>query len=247
MNRFLLILFFFITTAFSADTITKVITLNYISSSVAYQALQPLLAPSDSISTAENKLIVSVSPETLTKIRTVLHALDVAPATFIISVHQDQADWLNTGDNSDIVYSTRSQSNNGDDQSVQVSSGASAFVATGNNVPMISSVGAGSWNLGVSFQREQVNQGFLIEPQLQGSKVRLKIRRMNDQVSMINNQQINTQSVDTTTIISVNKWVKIGSAGQANTATQSSSDVVYTAGGTQQDEQTVYIKVSLVK
>lgn len=246
MKKLGFILFFFISTSFSADLITKVIPLNYMNVGEAEQALNPLLSEGETISHTGNQLIVNVSPDTLTKLRSVLHQIDIPPVVFNILVHQDQANWLQTSDNDDVVYGTTTTNDStGNSQSVQVMSGASALISTGSNVPVVSSVGAGAWNAGVSYERMDVKEGFLVKPQMEGSQVKLMIRRVNSQVDNINAQQIDTQNVNTTTIIPLDKWVKVGSSGQADLSSKPSTDIVYSAGAGYKDKATVYIKVSI--
>jgi hypothetical protein len=235
----------FITAAFAADLITKVIPLSHIDAKTAEQALKPLLKPGESISSSGDQLIVNVSGQTLSTVDTVLKGLDVAPVTFNVYVHQDQANWLDQDNSDNISYGTTSQNTSANSQYVQVMSGSSAFIAMGSNVPVVSSVSGGIWNPGVSYQREQVNQGILVEPQLQGDQVKLKIRRMNDQVDNSNAQQINNQNVDTTTMIPLDQWVKLGSSGQADNSDPDS--VSYNAGANYQQKGTLYIKVTVVK
>lgn len=251
MRKWLFVLFFCMTVVFAADLTTQVIPLNYINADAAQQALKPLLQPGETISHSGSQLIVNVSPKTLTTVESVLKDIDVPPVTFNIYIHQDQANWLNDnttgGEDSDSInYGTSSQSNASNSQSVQVMSGSSAFIAMGSNVPVVSSVSAGFWNPGVSYQRMQANQGILVEPQLQGDRVRLKVRRMNNQVDNTNAQQINNQNVDTTTMVPLDTWVKLGSTGQADN-TGDSSNINYNAGANYQQKGTLYIKVSLVK
>lgn len=245
MWKWILFLFLFVRIAFAADLITKVIPLSYINANTAEQALKPLLKQGETISASGDQLIVNVSAQTLSTVDTVLQGLDVAPVTFNVYVHQDQANWLDQDNSDNISYGTTSQNTSADSQYVQVMSGSSAFIAMGSNVPVVSSVSGGIWNPGVSYQREQVNQGILVEPKLQGDQVRLKIRRMNNQVDNSNAQQINNQNVDTTTMISLNQWVKLGSTGQADNSSEDS--VSYNAGANYQQKGTLYIKVSVVK
>ena len=233
-------------TVFAADLMTKVIPLSYMSAGDAEQALNPLLAPGETISHTGNQLIVNVSPETLTKVRSVLHQIDIPPVVFNIFVHQDQSNWLATSDNNDVVYGTSGTNNtSGNFQSVQVMSGASALISTGSNVPVVSSVGAGDWNSGVAYDRVDVKEGFLVKPQLEGSRVKLTISRVNSRADNINAQQIDTQNVNTTTIVPMDKWVKLGSSGQADMSSKPSTDIVYSAGASYKDKATVYIKVSI--
>lgn len=248
MKNILWIIFFISLQVFAADSdmITKVITLNYISGEKAEQVLKPLIKPDESISHSDQKLVVSVSEKTLTKIRTVLQRLDVMPVVFNIYVHQDDADWLNRQRQSTISYSTSSNRTRADNQMVQVLNGKSALVSTGTNVPVVSSVSFGLWGTGVSYDRLSVNQGFLIQPTLRGSRVELKIRRFNAQQDNANQQNIHQNYTDTTTIVPEKKWVKLGSAGHAD-LDDGPTSVSYEAGNSFRDKQTVYVKVQVVK
>lgn len=231
---------------FAAAFITKVIPLNYIGADVAVQALEPLLKPGESMSHTSHQLIVNASPETITTLSSVLQQLDVPPVVFNVFVHQGEANWLSNNQSNDVVYTTSTQSNAANNQSVQVVSGASAFIAMGSNVPVVSSVSGGFWNQGVSYQRMNAQQGLLVEPQLHGGRVTLKIRRINNKMNNTNSQEMDSQSVDTTTIVPLDQWVKLGSSGQADNETPS-SDTVYGTTGNYENNTTLFIKVSLVK
>lgn len=233
-------------TAFASDPITEVIPVTYLSTGDAVQALRPLLKEGESVTPSGHQLILTASPETLLTVKNVLHQIDLAPATFAVLVHQDQANWLSQQANNDVTYSTDSEINEGDSQSIQVSSGESAFISTGSNVPVLSSAGAGLWGPGVNYQREQISQGILFSPELQGQRVKLKMRRVNAQMDQVNNQNINQQQLNTTTLIPLNQWVKLGSAGQADTPSDDSDEVTYSAGAKLQEKATLYIKVMVI-
>lgn len=246
MKKLLFILLIIALPSFADNLLTKVIPLTYISTTTAEHAVRPLLRPGESISHSGNQLIVHASSKNISTVESVLQQLDIPPVTFNIFVHQDQADWLDQ-DSDDVQYGTSSQSTASDSQSVQVLSGSSAFISMGSNVPVVSSVGGGRWNRGVSYDRAQATQGIFVEPQLQGSQVRLKVRRKNDQINHTNAQEIDQQNVDTTTIIPLDKWVKLGSSGLADNSSNKSDDVSYTAGANYPQKGTLFIKISIVK
>lgn len=240
------VLCLFAMAVFAADLVTKVIPVNYINVDEAVRVLTPMLGQNETITHTDNQLIVNVSPDTLTKIQSVLHDIDIPPVVFNVLVHQDEANWLQTSANDDIVYGTSDTNNtSGNSQSVQVTSGSAALISTGNNVPVVSSVGAGAFNAGVSYDRVDVKEGFLVKPQLAGSQVKLTISRINSRADNINAQQIDTQNVNTTTLIPLDKWVKLGSSGQAELSAKPSTDIVYGAGASYKDKATVYIKISI--
>lgn len=244
MKRWLLGLLFLATNAFSQNMITKVIELNYLQADKVVQLIQPLIQPGEKISGSGQTVIVSVSPDTLTQIRDVLHKIDVPPVTFNISVYQGDPDWLSSQNNNDVVYSTQPQYQVQQSQSVKVMNGESALVSTGEEVPIITSVGVGFFNTGIAYQQRNVQKGLLVQPVLQGSQVKLTVRRIREQENVAGGQQFDNQQIDTTIMAPLNKWVSLGSAeGTQNTDSTSTS---YTAGRPFSLNSTLYIKISII-
>lgn len=245
MNRWLIILLFLAGNAFSQTPITKMIELNYVQADKVVQLLQPLINSDEGekISGSGQTLIVVVNPPTLTKIREILHQLDVPPVTFNVSIYQGDPDWLSQQNSNDVVYSTNPQSQVQRSQSVKVMSGESAFVSTGEEVPTVSSVGVGFFT-GVSYQQHNIQNGLLVMPVMQGSQVKLSVKRVREQENAAGGQQFDNQQVNTTIMAPLNKWVPLGSAeGSQNTDSSSTS---YTAGRPFSQNSTLYIKVSIV-
>lgn len=231
--------------AFSQSMITKVIDLNYIQADKVIQLIQPLIQTDDGekISGSGQTLVVDVSPQTLTKIRSVLHQIDVPPVTFNISIYQGDPDWLSQKNKNDVVYSTNPQSQLQRSQSVKVMSGESAFISTGEEVPIISSVGVGFFT-GVDYQQHNIQNGLLVQPVLQGNQVKLSVKRVREQENAAGGQQFDNQQVNTTVMAPLNKWVPLGTAeGIQDTDTSSTS---YTAGRSFSQNSTLYIKISVV-
>lgn len=224
-------------------TITKVIQLNYVSADKLLGLIQPMLSPGEKVSGSGQTLVVNVNPQTLTQIRTIVHQLDVAPVTFNISVYQGDPNWLNGQNGSTVQYSTQPQSEVQRSQSVKVMSGESAFVSTGEQVPIVSAVGAGFFT-GIAYQQHNVNNSFLVKPVMQGSQVKLTMKRIRDQEDVEGGQQFDNQSVGTTLMVPLNKWVALGSA--EGTANSDPTSVSYTSGRSYSQNSTLYIKVSVV-
>lgn len=225
--------------------ITKVITLNYIQAEAVAQELKPLLLPGELLEGKGSSLIVSVSPDTLTRLRTIIQKLDVPPVVFAISIHQGSDDWLNNQGQNDAVYSVSSRTESGNAQSVRVMSGHSAFISTGNTRPVISSVSGGIFP-GVSYEQQHETQGFYVEPVLQGQQVKITISRVRQQADQINNQNSQDQNLETTTMVPLNQWAKLGSAGQSDVSDQPSS-TTYSAGNSFVNEAVLYIKIMVVR
>lgn len=251
MKYLLLCMTFFIGSVFADTTaptlITKVIAVQYLQANDLAKQLKPLLAPGETITSSGSSLIVNVSPDTLTRLRPVIHQLDVPPVVFIISIHQGSNDWLEQGASSSVTYSATSNTEAANNQSVNVMSGQSAFVATGSDRPVISGV-SGGWVPGVSYQQKSETQGFYIAPVMQGSRVRITIHRVRNEANATDTQQSNNQSVDTTTMIPLDKWVKLGSPNQGtsdNNNAGAGDATSYSASNSYNNQAALYIKVSV--
>lgn len=249
--RFILIGFLFIGTVFAqASTqpqplLARVIDLHYVKAETLIPQLNMFLQPGEKIGGSGSSLMLSVSAETLTQIRPIIHKLDSPPVVFNISIHQGDNNWLSEQNNSEVVYSASSRNESSNAQSVNVMSGKSAYVSMGSERPVISSV-SGGWEPGVSYQQKEAQQGFYIQPVLQGSQVKISIKRTRDQANPANDQATQNQYVETTTMVPLNKWVKLGATGDSSTNSQPSS-TVYTADNSYTNETTLFIRINIAK
>lgn len=241
----LLSLLLLCTSTLHADNIAKVIDVKYVDAKLLEQTLQPMLKSGESISVFENQLVVNVSPETLTRIRPLIHDLDKPKPVLLISIHQDSDNWLNDGYPQARVYSTSSANVQQDNQSIQVLDGAKAFVDTGSNFPVLQQAGADWLFAGVSYQRMAAKKGFFISPALQGDKVRLTIRRHYDEQSMTDAQSVNQSGFETTTLIPLDRWVKL-SETSAPPPTKDNQPYTFQAGKKFEQQGSLYIKVQVI-
>lgn len=243
-----LILLFLTQLVFADDLITKVINLNYRSANEVVALLKPLLKTGEEITGSGQTLIVKVSPDTLTQLRSVLHSIDVPPVTFNVTIFQGPADWLSAQNEDTETISTASKSNQESTQAVNVMSGESAFVSMGEEVPVVTSVGAGFWSgAGVNYQQHQTQRGLLVQPSLAGNQVKLMVKRIRSQENsqMQNSQHFEDQNIATTLMVPLNKWVALGSA--ENAISGNSNDTSYSVGNRFAQSATLYIKVSAVQ
>lgn len=249
MRLILIGLFFignvFAQTAAQQPLLARVIDLHYVKAETLIPQLKMFLQPGEKIGGSGSALMLSVSPDTLTQLRPIIHKLDSPPVVFNISIHQGDDNWLRDQNSNEVVYSVSSRNESSNAQSVNVMSGASAFVSMGSERPVISSVSAG-WEPGVSYQQKKEQQGFYIKPVLQGSQVKISIERTRDQANPANDQASQNQSVETTTMVPLNKWVKLGATGESSTNSQPSS-TVYTADNSYTNETSLYIRISVAK
>lgn len=244
IRRWIIGLLFLASNAFAQGMMTKVIELNYLQANKVIQLIQPLLQNGEKVSGSGQTLVVKVTPQTLTQIRSILHQIDVPPVTFNITVYQGDPNWLSAQNSNSVSYSTQPRSEQVRSQSVKVMSGESALISTGEEVPIVTSVGAGFY-AGISYEQRNIRNGLLVQPVLKGSQVRLTIKRVREQVNAAGGQQFDNQQVDTTLMVPLNKWVSLGSAEGAQN-TDSSSSRSFSAGRTFSQTSTLYIKVSVM-
>lgn len=245
MKRFWLIGFLFLANnVFCQTLITKVIELQYVPVQKVIQLVDPLLQPEEKISGAGQTLVVKVTPQTLTQIRLLLHQIDVPPVTFKISIYQGDPNWLSAQNNNSVVYSSQSPSEMLRSQSVQVMSGESAFISTDEEVPIVSDVGVGFFT-GIAYQQHQIKNGLLVKPTMRGSQVQLKVRRVREQQDASGGQQFDSQNIDTTLMVPLNKWVSLGTPEGSQESDPTT--ISYTSAVPFTQQQTLYIKVSVVR
>lgn len=243
MKRWLIGFLFLASNAFSQGMMTKVIELNYVPADKVIQLIQPLVQPGEKISGSGQTLIVSVSSQTLTQIRSVLHQIDVPPVTFNVSVYQGDPNWLSAQNSNDVSYSTQSPSEVQRSQSVKVMNGQTAMISTDQQIPIVTAVGGGFYP-GVAYQQHNINNGLLVMPVMQGSQVKLSVKRVRQQQNAAGGQQFDNQQVDTTIMAPLNKWVSLGSAEGAQDPDSSSTS--YSAGRSFSQNSTLYIRVTII-
>lgn len=244
MKRLGIICLFFLTIQVfaSQSLMTKVIQLQYISATQAMQLMNALMQPGEQLSGSGHTLVAKVSPQTLTHIREVLHQVDVPPVTFNISVYQGDPQWLSSQNNNSVTYSTQTQSQMLQNQSVRVMSGNSALVTLDQEAPIVTSIGG--FYSGVTYEQHQVKNGMLVHPVLRGKQVQLTIRRLREQNNPAGGQQFDNQKMETTVMVPLNKWVSLGTTMGAEETDNSSTS--YSAGNTFATQSTLYIRVSIV-
>lgn len=248
MKRLIILVFFtcsvLLNPLFATTNVLKVIDVTYRTASSLLPSLKPLLSEDETISADGQKLIISASAETLSKLTTVISQLDIAPIVFEVSIHQGAPDWQYQEDSEAETWSTNSQANAGDSQSVKVNNGDSAFVSIGGERPVVSSVGVG-WNTGVSYERDQTTEGFYITPSLQGKKVKLVLKRIRQRQDQVNQQQDQNGYLDTTITVALDKWTKIGSGAEISSGANQ-DNVSYSSEGSFTDTSTLFVKVKSV-
>ncbi len=243
VSKWLFLLFFISSFAFSDDLKSKVIQLHYLQADKVVELITPLLNDNEKVSGSGQTLVIKASYDTIGQIRAVLHKIDVPPVTFDVAVYQGDPNLLSAQNKNTVTYSTTPRSENVRSQSVKVINGGSAVISTNEEVPVVSSVGIG-WVTGINYQQHNIKNGFMVQPLLQGSQVKLTIRKLREQANPAGDQQFDNQQVSTTVMVPLNKWVLLGSAENAQPIDNNS--VISSAGRPFTQNSSLYIKLSIV-
>lgn len=240
MKRWIICLFFIATSVVAQPLISKVIQLHYLSANEVLQLIQPLIKKDEQASGAGQTLVLKVSPETLTDIRSVLQKIDLPPVTFNVTVYQGPANWLQQQNT--VVYSTNSSMQTPPSQSVSVVNGQTALVSMDNQIPIVRAVGV--FFPGVLYEQYPVQTGLLVRPVLRGSQVELTVSRIRQQQNIPASQQFATQQIDTTVMAPINKWMSLGTTN--GMAITDDNSTVYSTQSSFRRNSTLYIKVSII-
>jgi len=245
MKKFILIILaMLIAVPVYAKELVKVIQLHYKTVDQVLPLLTPVLADGAKASGQGSTLVIKTTADNLTQIRYLLHKIDVPPTQFLIAIRQGNQHSNTTNLGNVIEYNTQSNSYQLQTQQVKVMAGETAFIKTGQQVPVIESAGYGWWT-GVAYQRRNVSQGFWVEPTRQGSQVLLKIYRLRERIGRTTQQNIDYQKMMTTLRVPLNKWVALG-ATRSNGGLNQSNVIVYQTGDRYKQTSDLFIKVSII-
>lgn len=186
------------------------VVLHYQNAESIIPIVQPLLKSGETLTGRQDLLILSANPGRAKALLPIVSELDTAPVSFTVEIYQGSPDWLQANNPSNVIVRTPTRNQQQQTQAVSVSNGESAYVSTGQTVPVVQSVGIGWWN-GVSYEYKNLRQGLLIKPTLQGQQVRLQIKRVRDAQSDVEQDTFENQSAATTMMVPLNQWVSLAS------------------------------------
>lgn len=247
-----LCLFFLLlnTPAHAQKTVLEVITLKYRTAEQVIPVLEPLILKPGTISGLQQQLIVRTTPANLADIKQVLTTLDAVPRRLLITVRQDAA--LDSGR----TNSTRSLDSDRNTQTLQVIEGNSAFIRTGQSVPLpqrqvLRTIVNGQIVERVinSVEYRDVMAGFYALPRLAGDRVTLEISPQRDTLPTPDQNlapgSVNVQRVATTVSGRLGEWMEIGRLAQGVSNEQS-----VVLGSTREistDNRRILIKVDAIR
>ncbi len=232
----------------------QIIDLSYRTAPEVIPVLEPLVEPGGAISGSDYKLFVRASAANVAEIRRALEQIDRQPQSLLVSVRRASRQTIeresagasvvvgNIGSSATVhATDSPSQRQGSSISSVQVLEGASAFISTGQSIPVVTAVmagGRGRW-VGASTSYHDVNSGFLVTPRVSAQRVTLDIEQQAQQVGA--NQSVDSQRITTRTSGRLGEWIALG--GVSESASSQSSDVSSRQYATRSDDLEVWVKV----
>lgn len=232
----------------------EVIDLKYRAAAEVIPALQPLVEPGGALSGQDYKLFVRTSPANLRQLRAALAQIDRQPNQLIVSVRRstqqeverERAQAGGTVSNRGANVSVNATQSNARDRSdgvasVQVIEGSSAFISSGSDVPVVTSVAAGAgrrpWAAATTSYRN-LSSGFLVTPRVNGAQVVLDMEQQDERLA---NGSIQTQRLTTQVSGPLGEWIRLG--GVSETASTQQRGILSRQYSTQSDAREVWVRV----
>jgi type II secretory pathway component GspD/PulD (secretin) len=258
------------TAAFAQNSTLEVITLKYRTAEQVIPVLQPLLDKSGSLSGMQSQLFVRTTAANLADLKRVLATLDAAPRRLMITVRQDAmldrdrtvgevSGRISTGGDDALrarIDSTRTLDSDRNTQNLQVLEGSSAFIRTGQSVPVRQPLvtrtiinGRVVENVSNTVEYRDVTTGFYVLPRLAGDRVTLDINPQRDTLARpeqnLPRGSVNVQQASTTVSGRLGEWIEVGGVvqGVANQQT-------VILGGTREvsrDNRRILLKVEEIR
>jgi type II secretory pathway component GspD/PulD (secretin) len=234
----------------------EVIDLKYRTAAEVIPVLQPLLESGGALTGQDYKLFVRASGANVAQLRRALSEIDRQPRQFLVAVRRATRQQIererasvgavigNRG--ASVALSTsdseaRRESNGV--ASVNVIEGNAAFIATGQSVPVITSVLIGGGKrprLGVSNSYRDLRSGFTVTPRLAGEQVVLEIEQQAEHQAT-DGSGIRTQSLATQIGGKLGEWLPLG--GVSESARTQNSGIAGGGYATQSDDTQIWVRV----
>ena len=175
------------------------------------------------LSGQDYKLFVRASPANLRQLRAALEQIDRQPNQLLVSVRRSTEQEVER----ERAQVSGTVSNRGADvsvqrdgldciaiaadgiASVQVIEGNSAFISSGSDVPIVTCIRSGRWDVvhlaGGDDQYRNVSSGFLVTPRVNGTQVVLDIEQQDERVA---NGNVQTQRLTTQASGPLGEWIR---------------------------------------
>ena len=128
-------------------------------------------------------------------------------------------------------------------QTVRVLEGNSAFIRTGQTVPVAGTQVRGQ--VAQNTQFVEAGRGFYVTPRVNGDRVTLEISTQRDRVRNPNTGTVDLQRVDTIVSGRLGEWIEIG--GSTSEAARTRTDPLARSSSSVRDQRSVMLKVEEIK
>lgn len=264
----------FCVSSVSAQDHIEVIALRYRPVEQVVPILQPILRSDEAISGQGFNLIVRARPATLAQIRDLLQQIDRPQRQLLIQVRfgdlseaqrnaAEATGQIEVGREVQVrgrarFEDTQALRQQNQTQQIRVLEGGQAWIQSGSAIPYrtIQVVTLpGRVNLVAGQQFFNVGSGFNVRPQLRGDKVWLEINPQQASIESVQDGRIqgringrsviNQQQAATAIEIRLGEWVEL--AGNQNNLQREQSGILSNNRHTQQQEQSIWLKVELIE
>jgi hypothetical protein len=255
----------------AADEV-EVVQLTYRTAEQLIPTLRPLVEPGGALTGQRNMLVIRASRANIAQIKQVVATLDTQPRRLLISVRQDAAGAFTergagvsgtiASGNARVginepprarsgvsagIYESHGAGSDRMTSQVQALEGSPAYVATGQSMPVRSTVVTPAPGGGSVVQSTTTFQtaasGFYVTPRLSGDRVVLEIV---PQRAVPGPQgSVNVQQVVTTATGRLGEWIELG--GVAQSAAGSQSGVLQGASGVRAASTSVWVRVDEIR
>ena len=234
----------------------EIIDLRYRTAQEVIPVLQPLVEPGGALSGSDYKLFVRASAANIAEIRRALDQIDRQAQQLLVSVRRAGRQTIereaaaasvvvgNQGSSATVRATSGAGSRDESSvSSVQVLEGGSAFISTGQSIPVVTAAlasgGRKPW-VGMSTTYQDVSSGFLVTPRVSADRVVLDIEQQAQRLGS-NNQTIDTQRIGTQVSGRIGDWISLG--GVSESSSSQSRGIVSGHYATQSDTLEVWVKV----
>jgi type II secretory pathway component GspD/PulD (secretin) len=249
----------------------EVVQLRYRTAEQVIPTLRPLVEPGGAISGMQSTLVIRASRANIAQLKQVLDTLDRTPRRLLISVRQDAggsferrgagvAGTVGSGDvrvgvneaprrESGVTIGAYDASGTRDasvSSQVQALEGSPAYIATGQSVPVQSTVvtptpGGRIVQSTTGFQN--TGSGVYVIPRVSGDRVFLDIAQQTSRPE--GPGAANYQQISTTASGRLGEWFPLGGIDQS--ATRSQSGILQGSAGTRTSTSSVWVKVDEIR
>jgi len=226
--------------------------------------IRPFLQPGETIGAGYNELILRVEPENMADIKKLIKKLDQPAHRLIIYVNRDGQfnrqtegynvnNRINIGVGSDLkssykgrvkIYSTKDNSSNKNNQTIQVLEGHTAHISEGVSEPItdiqVQQYGNHS-HISSSTNYQEASNGFYVTPRLANGSVILEIAPWYEDPLSKNRTSAEFTRASSVIRGRLNTWIQL--AGIDDTSTQTSSKILGRHAQTTKQKNTIWVKV----